>query len=213
MNNFFHEITKYPHTLEGVFCEALDAIQKAHFILKETDYIKNNNEKLENLLTRCIVQKAKVLNEFYSFDMSRERPKDDLLTISGSEPRIDIYITANDYFKDNGITVECKVIQDSTINNYINKNGLISFIESKYANNKLFAGMIAYNFSKHTAEDVITKLNTYLLLKHPTTTVKEIELGSFCTNNISLYQSKHNRNSVNNIDIIHLILDYRNFTI
>lgn len=222
MDSFLQELQKYPITIEDIFCEALNNICQAYMQLDESFYIRSGNEKLETLITRTLIQNVRITKKSFHYNISRENVIDDLSTIDGKEPRIDITILGNHFYQNNEIHIECKVLKDSTINNYINKNGVKSFLDNKYGNNQNFAGMIGYNISKFNTTEIVNKLNHYLLSNHNGTTVKEIELGSFCNNNGEIelnlsfknqhenYMSTHLRSDNTNIDLIHLFFDYNN---
>ena len=214
MDSFFQEFKKNPLTIEDVFCEALNDICEAYIKLDPSFYVYSGNEKLETLITRTLIQNVRITKKSFHYSISRENIIDELNTIDGKEPRIDITVVGNHFYQNNEIHIECKVLKDSTINNYINRNGVQSFLDNKYGNKQNFSGMIGYNISKFNTVDIINKLNNYLLSNHRETTIKEIELDCFCNNNGKVkpkhdyYMSTHLRSDNTNINLIHLFFDY-----
>lgn len=204
----FKQNIKFTH--EDYLCEALAILYEAYQKLNSNDYQKRSGEKLENAITRHLVQKAQTFDQYGThIQLYREVPKDDITTIEDIEPRIDIYVTANDYLKDNGIEIECKILQDKKIISYIKPNGINSFINNKYANKISIGAMIGYNLSSYPMINVIDKVNVSLKKLYSNETINLISKTPLCTKNLPQYFSLHKRPSNSNIKILHLILDYK----
>lgn len=197
---------------EDYFCRALELIQSAYQQLNKSDYVERNGEKLENYITKVLVQKTiTIMDDSDAITIHREVPIDTMTTIENIEPRIDISITTNNgFFKDIGYEIECKVLKDKTISNYVIKNGINSFIFDKYGTNRTLGAMIGYNFSKFTIPQVTKKINTKLLKEFSNETYRELESSPFCECSLNQYESEHIRSNDKNIKLIHLFLDYSN---
>ncbi|WP_431211034.1 hypothetical protein ACQ86N_34600 [Puia sp. P3] len=121
--------------------------------------IKYNDDYNENSLRDDLVRHIPAKREgiVLTFDTeSRNLDKDNV--------RIDITIItlevlsqpSNDF--DKRITIECKIIG---VDQYINRNGIISYVEGKYASQLSVAGMIGFIF-KGSPESVKEAINEKL---------------------------------------------------
>jgi hypothetical protein len=102
------------------------------------------------------------------------------------------------------ITIECKIIG---VDHYINKNGIISYVEGKYASQLSVAGMIGFIF-KEKAEQVKNKINKKLKSHSTIKTLGYLEKKELENNFLNFYISTHERNKLTPINLYHLLLDY-----
>jgi hypothetical protein len=105
---------------------------------------------------------------------------------------------------DKRITIECKIVGE---NEYINRNGISSFVSNKYAEKMPLAGMIGFVKTGNTTKKV-EKIKQ-LLNQHTTIqTTQNLEFYE-CTKTFSQsYKSQHQRYANKSIDIYHLFFDF-----
>jgi hypothetical protein len=180
---------------------------EAYRILSDTyeDLVKLNNRHLqynENSLRNEIVKFAQRKPKNFSFRWGTERTD-----LQNDNVRIDISIIYSlDFdYDDEDIFIECKIINNKNVANYINKNGIISYAKCKYSKKLPLAGMIAF-VTEGTVSQHIIKLNNKLK-SH-----KSIKTNIYITPYKSFkyhFRSNHDRTkNVSSIDLYHLMFDY-----
>lgn len=161
-----------------------------------------NENKLRDDLLRFLPSKREGM--VLTFDTeSRNLDKDNV--------RIDITIITLEVLSqpfddfEKRITVECKIIG---VDQYINRNGIISYVDGKYASQLPVAGMIGFIF-KGSPESVKCKINKKLKKHSSIKTIAFLEHHELANKFPNSYKSTHERtNKLAPIDIFHLLLDY-----
>lgn len=102
------------------------------------------------------------------------------------------------------ITIECKIIG---VDQYINRNGIISYVEGKYASQLTVAGMIGFIF-KGSPDSVKDEINEKLKKHTVIKTIAFLDYNELDSKFPGSYKSTHERNKLTPIDIYHLLLDY-----
>ncbi len=102
------------------------------------------------------------------------------------------------------ITIECKIIG---VDQYINRNGIISFVEGKYASQLSVAGMIGFIFLG-TPDSIKDEINEKLKKHSVIKTIAFLGHNELENKFPDSYKSTHERNQLTPIDIYHLLLDY-----
>lgn len=181
-------------------------------LIKEYQGLSSNgydvSDKNENKIRDDLVRGAnrlKVADPVISsmqFAMLSERP--DLEENS----RIDINIATPSALMDNfatAITIECKIVGE---NDYVNGNGLISFITGKYSAGTDIAGMIGFIKEGDIARKV-EGIKRRLDQHESIVTTQNLESNSILMGFDQSYKSEHERtNGLSNIDMQHLFLDF-----
>ena len=165
----------------------------------DTDY---NENKLRDDLVKFLPAKRKgfaMTLDTESRNLDKENVRIDITIIT-----LEVLTLAEDDFEKR-ITVECKIIG---VDQYINRNGIISFVEGKYASQLPVAGMIGFvlkDTPENIKDQINAKLKTHISIK--TTNYLQYELLENKFKNS--YKSTHSRiHSLPTIDIHHLLLDY-----
>ncbi|NOS83539.1 MAG: hypothetical protein HOP31_00230 [Ignavibacteria bacterium] len=161
-----------------------------------TKYNSYNENSLRDALVKAAEKKKKRLQFVWDTE-SRD--------IQNKNVRIDIsliYSLDLDYV-DERIFIECKIINSTNTQDYVDRNGIKSFVECKYCEKLPLAGMLAFvtvgSISKFVSDvnDILKSHSTI------TTNIYLSTITGYC-------QSNHNRtNGASPIDIYHLILDYQ----
>lgn len=121
--------------------------------------------------------------------------------------RIDIQlITALSMKEGEGsdITIECKIVGG---NQYVNKNGISSFVSNKYASSMPIAGMIGFIKNGDVSEK-IKKINELLDMHLNIITDENLQYYKLKTDFSESYQSIHQRKSNGTIALYHLFFDF-----
>lgn len=163
----------------------------------------NENRFRDDLIKNLPAKKEGVYITFdtESRDVDRENVRIDITIIT-----LEVLTQSQDDFSKR-ITIECKIIG---IDQYINRNGIVSFVEGKYASQLPVAGMIGFVLSG-TCDAAISGINKKLKSHSKIKTVKLLEKYELETKFDHSYKSTHNRDrGLNNIDIYHLMLNYSN---
>jgi hypothetical protein len=182
--------------------DASKMLVRAYAILVSQGYDASGNN--ENTIRDDLVRQAQRLKTsglVYMF--STEFP--DLEKSSRIDIRIITPMTLESYGK-GGITYECKIIGEDA---YLNRNGLNSFIESKYAENMAIGGMVGF-VKDGDIDDKIAKIQTKLT-QHPTiNTIRNLEQYSLDEDFEYSYVSDHVKLDTSEISIHHLFFDFIN---
>lgn len=197
-------IFSFGHGFHAMYLqEAITMLSSAYSALIEKvvyndDY---NENKLRDDLIRYLPSKRQGI--MMTFDTeSRDVDKDNV--------RIDITIITLEVLSqpvkdfEKRITIECKIIG---VDHYINKNGIISYVEGKYASQLSVAGMIGFIFEGRP-EEIKEQINEKLRKHASIKTITYLERGALENNFPDFYKSAHQRNKLNPIDLSHLLLDY-----
>lgn len=122
--------------------------------------------------------------------------------------RIDINIITPSALLDNlasAITLECKIVGE---NEYINGNGLVSFITGKYSAGTDIAGMIGFIKEGDIAQKV-NGIRSRLDRHTSIVTTRNLERNNILNNFDQSYDSEHERTEgLSGITIQHLFLDF-----
>ena len=172
-------------------------------VCDETKYDDSYNEnKLRDDLVRLRPPKRPGIQMTFGTE-SRNLDKDNV--------RIDITIITLEVLSrpeddfEKRLTIECKIVG---VDQYINRNGIISYVEGKYASQLPVAGMIGFVFdgTPESAKDKINeKLNVHATIK----TIAYLDYYALNNNFSNSYKSTHERNNkLPPIDILHLLLGY-----
>jgi hypothetical protein len=163
---------------------------------------KNENKIRDELVLGANRQKtADPIISLMQFFMVSERP--DLEENS----RIDINIITPSALTDNGataITIECKIVGE---NEYINGNGLVSFINGKYSSGTDIAGMIGFikdGDITNKVEGIRTRLRSHAAI----ITNKNLERNEIVEDFDYSYESEHERIGLSDITMQHLFFDF-----
>ncbi len=175
---------------------------RAYTALVSQGYDASGN--YENTIRDDLVRQAQRLKTSgLAYMFSTEFP--DLEKSSRIDIRIITPMTLESFGK-GGITYECKIIGEDA---YINRNGLNSFIESKYAENMAIGGMVGF-IKEGDINSKITKIQTKLT-QHPTiNTVRNLEQFKLDDDFEYSYVSDHTKLDTSEISIYHLFFDFVN---
>jgi hypothetical protein len=164
---------------------------------------------------------------YYVGDYNENKFRDDLVRIAESKPkncpyrwhtesrnlernsRIDIAIIyslevpTNDY----DLTIECKVLSNNTKNDdYINRNGIISFANEKYSKYLPLAGMMGF-ITEGKITEIVKDINLRLKNNTHITTLCDLQTYELYKESKNVYLSIHKKSpSKNEIKIYHLFL-------
>lgn len=164
-----------------------------------TDY--NENKFRDDLVKNLPAKKDGV---YITFDTESRDIDHDNVRIDITIITLEVLSQSQDDFSKR-ITIECKIVG---VDQYINRNGIVSFVEGKYAAQLPVAGMIGFLLSgncKLAIADINKKLKSHSKIK----TVQFLEKHDLDTKFDHSFKSIHNREKgLGNIDIYHLMLDY-----
>lgn len=183
--------------------EAMTMLSSAYEILaNELTYTHYNENKLRDDLVRYVPPKREGV--LMSFDTESRNLDLDNVRIDITIVTLQVLCEPDDDFEKR-ITIECKIIG---VDQYINRNGIISYVEGKYASHLPVAGMIGFIFGNEP-ETIKERIN-FKLKKHKKIYTLQFLQPYLLDNNFSnSYTSKHNRdNSLPPIEIYHLLLNY-----
>lgn len=189
----------------GILNAACSLLIKEYQNLQSSGF--DASDKNENRIRDELVKGAnrqKVIDpqtSLMQFFMVSERP--DLEENS----RIDINIMTPSALMDNGataITMECKIVGE---NEYINGNGLISFISGKYSSGTDIAGMVGF-IKEGAIVSKIDGIKTRLQNHASIVTTKNLEKNDIVADFEHSYESSHERSGLSEITMQHLFFDF-----
>lgn len=160
-----------------------------------------NENKLRDDLVKNIPSKREGI--VMTFDTESRNLDKDNVRIDITIITLEVLTQPMDDFEKR-ITIECKIIG---VDQYINRNGIISYVEGKYASQLSVAGMIGFIFkgSPDSIKDEINeKLRKHKLIK----TLAFLDHNPLDSRLPGSYKSTHERNMLTSIDLYHLLLDY-----
>lgn len=172
-------------------------------LANEIRYGNNYNEnKLRDDLVKYIPRKREGM--VFTFDTESRNLDRDNVRIDITIITLEVLCQLEDDFEKR-ITIECKIIG---VDQYINRNGIISYVEGKYASQLPVAGMIGFVFDQ-TIDTVKKRINEKLR-KHAVIITEEFLNPVRLLNNFpNSYKSKHRRmKKLSSIELYHLLLDY-----
>lgn len=107
--------------------------------------------------------------------------------------------------KNKGIKIECKIVGE---NEYINKNGINSFIDGKYSSEMFLAGMVGFikeGNIERKVKNIENRINNHKTIK----TTKNLTLYKIDKKFKHSYFSQHKRiKPLSKIDLHHLFFDF-----
>lgn len=195
----------YKPVQEGILSAACSLLIKEYQDLFTKGYdasASNENKIRDDLLLGANRRKlTDPTTSSMQFAMSSERP--DLEENS----RIDINIVTPSALMDNfasAITVECKIVGE---HEYINRNGIISFVTGKYSAGTDVAGMVGFIKTgdiTQKIEGIRTRLDSHATIITPVNLTPNEVVSGFEYS----YTSEHERTMLGNVTIQHLFLDF-----
>lgn len=168
----------------------------------EIKYEEYNENKLRDDLVKYLPSKREGI--VMTFDTESRNLNKDNVRIDITIITLEVLSQPLDDFEKR-ITIECKIVG---VDQYINRNGIISYVEGKYASQLSVAGMIGF-ILKGTPESIKDKINQKLKAHKTIKTLSFLDYNELENKFPNSYKSTHERNNkLQPIDLYHLLLDY-----
>ncbi len=183
---------KYLQTAYKLLIEAYNELQS-----KKYNIANCNENKIRNVLVR-VAKKKKSELFFYWITEFPDIERNN---------RIDIELITPYSLKDDEktIKIECKIVGE---NNYINRNGINSFVEGKYSSEMFLAGMIGFikdGKIENKIENIKNRIKNHKEIK----TTKNLTECTIDKKFKYSYFSQHKRTKpLSKIDLYHLFFDF-----
>jgi len=160
----------------------------------------------ENILRDDLLRIAELKNKNLQFVWDTESRN-----LQSNEVRIDISLIYSLNIKsvEERISIECKLISLKKCKDYIDRNGIISFVNGKYSSKLPISGMIGFQ-ENDNLNDIIIKLNKLLRSHSNIKTIQDLKYFSITNSFKDSYSSNHKRTkNFPPIEIYHLFFDFK----